>query len=152
MQQERQCHRFAVLGILLLATGCRRVEQQVDAAGALLVVLYIGFCALQLALPRIHELPWFQGWRPVLQRLAIVGAIGALALGSLRLISAMRAEHYRTIEMGIALVTLSLGLWLFLWATASVKEEQAKYAKLAIFSITCVIGLFYLLHNGKRLF
>lgn len=148
------CRRgpLVFLLVLLLVTGCRKVEQQVDAAGALLVVVYGGVCGLQFALPRLHELPWFQGWRPVLQQFALLGAFGAWCLGAVRLFMAMRAQHYRMIETGIALIIISLGLWLSRWAKASTKEEQAKYAKLSTFSVTCVLGLFYLLHQGKRLF
>ena len=123
-----------------------------DAAGAVLVLLYGCVCGLQFALPRIHEWPPFQVWRARSRQFALVGAGGAFGFGIVRLFVAIRAEHFPMVETGIAAVSLCLGTWLYRWTTASTKEDQAKFAKLATFSVSVLIGLFYLLKNGSRLF
>lgn len=138
--------------LLLLGTGCRSIEEQVDAAGALLMVLYGGFCALQFALPRLHAWPPFQLWRAHIRQFAFGFAAFAFGFGAVRLILAFRAEHLPMIHTGIATVSVAIGMWLLLWTKAATKEDQAKFAKLVAFSVSVLIGLFYLLHSGSRLF
>jgi hypothetical protein len=152
MPVQRRWVWWLCFGVLVLGTGCRKVEQQVDAAGAFLVFLYFGICGLQFALPRFHELPWFQRWRGYFRSWVILGAFAAFGFGLVRLSVAIRAEHYPMVQTGVALVSLCLGLWLLLWTRSEANEDQARFAKLATVSLSVLIGLFYLLHNGSKLF
>jgi len=148
---ERGRH-LGYCAILPLGAGCRSVEVQVDAAGAILLVLYAGVCGLQFALPRLHAWAPFQFWRARIRQIAFAIAISAVGVGTVRLFAALRAEHLPMTKTAIAAVSLALGMWLLRWTTAVTKEDQAKFAKLAAFSVSVLIGLFYLLHNGSRLF
>lgn len=152
MLVRRRLIVWLCVGVLVLCNGCRKLEQQVDAAGAFLVFLYFGVCALQFALPKMHELPWFQRWRGYAKQWVTLGALSAFGFGLSRLIVALRAAHYQMVQTGVALVSLCLGLWLLLWTRSETKEDQAKFAKLATVSVSVLVGLFYLLHNGKKLF
>lgn len=143
---------WAGFWILLTATGCTRVDQQVDGVGCSLVCMYVLLCIIQFAIPALHRSQAFAEWR----KRSLPFARGASAILTLcGLFFAFKnlsaSPRFPTIAWGSAALTVAMAFWILQWSYAEQKEEQAKYAKLISLTLGFLGGLWALATKGPKI-
>ncbi len=151
--QSRSLLVWAAIGAALAASGCSKVDQQVDALGCALILGYMILCCVQFALPLIHRSPVFIQFREKAIPAARYASICVALIGGGAMIESWQnKQRFPTIAAGIPLLIMALATWIWLWSSVQIKEEQAKYAKLSTVTIAFLTALYILKEKGPRLF